>query len=255
MNTVEGTAEEVYRDVIPSGEAVTVAVRSSNRLDAIVSVLDDCECTLDVLATDTAVCPLSLPNRDFALAGRVFDYINDGQLRVTVVDLPHDVPDVVTETTVGTVTRVGSTWQWWVGDHDGSVLDEVDALRAVGEQIDADTPGRSEVSESLGGQVGEAVADEFDQAVESCATRGITVDGVKVALVAAAAHGSRLDAVRDALEWSDLASAGTIADRKDCLVGQGIVETHRDDSEGGRPPQVLALADDLGLNQALERVL
>jgi hypothetical protein len=258
MNTTEDASpEELYRSILQETDGRTVvAIRDPTRLAAVVSVFEDHDGLVDVLATQDAVAPLTLPCRDYSLAGRVFDLVCDGQLRVTEVRLPNDVPDLVTEQRVVSLTNLGSVWRWFAGDHGGDALEAVDAVRRAGEEIDeTKTPGQSQVASAIRGQVSDIVADEFVEAVEESARRSSPVDGVEIALVTSAAHETRLDAVRDALKWSNLASTGTIQGRKESLVEREIIETMPDDTDSGRPASVLALADDLTLDQALERVL
>jgi hypothetical protein len=121
------------------------------------------------------------------------------------------------------------------------------------------TPPLSEVRTTLDSQLGTAVAEDFDRALATVerwsGDRDSVLDGVTLALLAAANNGELLYDVTCWGEEIRLASKATFSRSKNRLEESGLVATEKVPIDVGRPRLRLVLADGLSGETGIEQVV
>jgi hypothetical protein len=239
------SAADVLGEALDAGDDLPLVVAPDPpTIEALVEVLDDTAPSVRLLA-DTDTLRSAMGN--FLVAGRAADHIEAGRLEVRSGDDGTNTL-LLTGASVFAIVRAD-------GHAAGLGTDDAAFVENAGERFgtawqEADpytlrTPPLARVRETLGAELGEDTAEDFDAVLSALETADdVALDEVTVSLLVAAKND---DLLYDISKWGEdvgIASKATFSRTKSRMEDAGMIDTEKVPIDVGRPRLRLKLAAD-----------
>lgn len=237
-NEFAGGHRELTATLLDTDESCLLIDPSAAVLGAVADLATDESTALpetDVLAESDA---LKTARDRFQVATGLAEGVADERLRLRVLDEPVNTTLLATPAAVYAIVDGGETVGALASEAEpfvGDVHENYRAQFADADGFDLRRPALSETLATLADELGEAVADEFKQALAG-ADRVVGLDAVVGLLVVVTARHDGL--LYDLSQWSEnvgLASKATVSRRKTRLEDTGLIETEKQPVDVGRP--------------------
>jgi len=212
--------------------------------------------TVRILATNSR---LKMLRGRFLYGSRAADLVSDGVLALRTTDNLQETDLILTDDTVSII--VPSDFHVGI-----ATTDDTKFVDALGSQLadqwndaarfDLRQPPLSQAVETLEQRLGDQIADDFRQALDILDAADPDIDEMKLLVLLAARNDHQQYQLSRWAEDIGLASIASISRRKQALVQQGLVETHKEQIGQGRPRQGLALSDNaetLSIRQLVDK--
>ncbi|MEF8774878.1 MAG: DUF5821 family protein [Haloarculaceae archaeon] len=249
-NQIEDSVEAVVAAGIREVEEDLLAVNPSREtIRALVETARDVESppAVRLLAAEG---PVKGVMDDFLVASVAADLVEEGSLAIRTVEAVPRNSLFVSEASVGALVTAGprvAALTTTAGEFVSTAGDYYDDLWADADDYGLRTPAISTVRTSLGADIGEEAAADFDailESLDSARGNGEGLDEVTISLLVAARNDELL---YDISKWGEdvgLASKATFSRTKTRLEDTGLLDTEKVPIDVGRPRLRLKLGDD-----------
>ncbi|WP_246983287.1 transcriptional regulator TbsP [Halorientalis marina] len=222
---------------------------SPETIEELVSVATDLEPapTIKLLVSER---PLKGVMEDFIVASRAANLIEDGSLELRTTEEAPANSLLVTDDAVVSVVGACEQVAGLQSDDEEFVANahrQYESAWADADEYTLRTPPLTTVRDTLGADIDEATADDFDEVLASLQTargNGDGLDEVTISLLVAAKNGELL---YDISKWGEdigLASKATFSRTKTKLEDMGLIDTEKVPIDVGRPRLRLMLGDE-----------
>ena len=246
-NIMGRSVADVLGEVLDAeGDAPLVVAPDPPTIEALVEVLDADAPSVRLLAdADTLKTVMGA----FLVAGRAADHVEAGRLEIRSSDDGTNTL-VLTGASVVSVVAADGRVAGLTTDDGAFVESADDRFETAWERAEAytlRTPSLARVRETLGAELDESTAEDFDavlSALETGADNEGELDEVTIALLVAAKNE---DLLYDISKWGEdvgIASKATFSRAKSRLEEAGLIDTEKVPIDVGRPRLRLKLADD-----------
>jgi len=250
-NLLEETLTDVLRTAVERSDGDLWIVDPTHRtVEAVIDVANGADGDLPTVRMLADEAALKTTFDDFLVASRTADLIETGVLSVRTLTAETANSLLVADGEVFAVVTAGERVAALTTDDDEFVAATRTSCESRWESADRfqlRTPPISEVRETLGAEIGEAVREDFDAVLASLDTArgdGDGLDEVTISLLVAARNDVLL---YDISKWGEdvgIASKATFSRTKTQLEDTGLITTEKVPIDVGRPRLRLQLADD-----------
>jgi hypothetical protein len=245
----DGIADLLSRVLDDASTELYVVRPSPETIEALVSVASGREAvpTIKLLATER---PLKDVMEDFIVASRAANLIEAGALECrTIADEEENSLLITDDAVIAVVGACEQVAGLLTTDEEfvGNAHRQYESAWADADGYSLRTPPLTTVRDTLGSDIGEHTADDFDEVLASLQTargNGKGLDEVTISLLVAAKNGELL---YDISKWGEdigLASKATFSRTKTKLEDMGLIDTEKVPIDVGRPRLRLMLGDD-----------